>query len=337
VDGIADLRAEQLTGLPQLQIAVNREAAARVGLAPGDVIRAVRIGLVGEEQSEIWLGQRRFDLVVRLRDDRRATFDAIRTLFIDGHDGTRIPLGQLAEITQTFGPAAIRREAGSRRIAVEASVTGRDLGSTAAEVREILATQLKLPPGYFFDLGGRVESQARASEALTLAIGAALFGVFVLLLVALGSAVEAVMILGTVPVAFVGGILALLLAGETWNVSSLVGLIGLFGIAVQNSLVLVTQTRGLVAEGKALPEAVREASIGRVRPKLMTAGTATLGLLPLLVLQLHGTEIERPLAIVMIGGLVTSTLFTLLVLPTFYLQVHGWLERRASRLGPEMA
>jgi cobalt-zinc-cadmium resistance protein CzcA len=337
VDGIADLRAEQLTGLPQLQIAVNREAAARVGLAPGDVIRAVRIGLVGEEQSEIWLGQRRFDLVVRLREDHRTTFDAIRTLFIDGHDGTRIPLGQLANISQTFGPAAIRREAGSRRIAVEASVSGRDLGSTAAEVREILASQLKLPSGYFFDLGGRVESQTRASQALSLAIGAALFGVFVLLLMALGSAVEAVMILGTVPIAFVGGILALLLAGETWNVSSLVGLIGLFGIAVQNSLVLVTQTRGLVAEGRALPDAVREASIGRVRPKLMTAGTATLGLLPLLVLQLHGTEIERPLAIVMIGGLVTSTLFTLLVLPTFYLQVHGWLERRAARVSAESA
>jgi cobalt-zinc-cadmium resistance protein CzcA len=331
VEGIADLRAEQLTGLPQLQISVNREAAARVGLAPGDVIRAVRIGLVGEEQSQIWLGQRRFDLVVRLRDDRRATFDAIRTLFIDGHDGTRIPLGQLADFTQTFAPAAIRREAGSRRIAVEASVSDRDLGSTAEEVREILASRLTLPSGYFFDLGGRVESQARASQALTLAIGAALFGVFVLLLMALGSAVEAVMILGTVPVAFVGGILALLLAGETWNVSSLVGLIGLFGIAIQNSLVLVTQTRGLVGEGRTTPEAVREASIGRVRPKLMTAGTATLGLLPLLVLQFHGTEIERPLAIVMIGGLVTSTVFTLLVLPTFYLQVHGWLERRALR------
>jgi cobalt-zinc-cadmium resistance protein CzcA len=331
VEGLTDLRAEQLTGLPQLQIAVNREATARVGLAPGDVIRAVRIGLVGEEGPQIWIGQRRFDLVLRLRDDRRDTFDAIRTLLIDGHDGTRIPLGQLAEVTQTFGPAAIRREAGTRRIAVEGSVSGRDLGSTASDVRRILNEQLKLPSGYFFDLGGRVESQARASRALTLAIGAALFGVFVLLLVALGSAVEAGMILGTVPIAFVGGILALLIAGETWNVSSLVGLIGLFGIAVQNSLVLVTQTRGLLAEGRSLPQAVREASIGRVRPKLMTAGTATLGLLPMLVLNLHGTEIERPLAVVMIGGLMTSTLFTLLVLPTFYLQVHGWLERRALR------
>jgi cobalt-zinc-cadmium resistance protein CzcA len=293
------------------------------------VIRAVSIGLVGEEESQIWRGQRRFDLVVRLRDDRRDTFNAIRTLLIDGHDGRKIPLGQLAEVTQTFGPAAIRREAGTRRIAVEASVSGRDLGSTAAEVRRVLSDRLRLPAGYFFDLGGRVESQARASQALTLAIAAALFGVFILLLVALGSAVEAAMILGTVPIAFVGGILALLMTRETWNVSSLVGLIGLFGIAVQNSLVLVTQTRGFLAEGRTLRDAVREASIGRVRPKLMTAGTATLGLLPMLVLRLRGTEIERPLAVVMIGGLVTSTLFTLLVLPTFYLHVHGWLERRA--------
>jgi cobalt-zinc-cadmium resistance protein CzcA len=330
VDGIVDLRSEQLIGLPQLQIAVNRDATARVGLAPGDVVRAVRIGLVGEEQSEIWLGQRRFDLVVRLRDDRRDNFDAITRLLIDGHDGRKIPLGQLAEVTQTFGPAAIRREAGMRRIAVEGSVSGRDLGSTAADVRRILSDKLTLPAGYFFDLGGRVESQARASRSLTMAIGASLFGVFVLLLIALGSAVEAGLILGTVPVAVVGGILALLAAGETWNVSSLVGLIGLFGIAVQNSLVLVTQIRGLVAEGHTLPEAVREASIGRVRPKLLTAGTATLGLLPLLALPLDGTEIERPLAVVMTGGLITSTLFTLLVLPSFYLHVHGWLSRRRS-------
>ena len=332
IDGIADVRAEQLTGLPQLQIAVNREATARVGLAPGDVVRAVRTGLVGEEPSQVWVGQRRFDLVVRLRDDRRDSLDAIRSLLIDGHDGRKIPLGQLADITQTFGPAGIKREAGTRRIAVEASVSGRDLGGVARDVRRMLREKLQLPPGYFFDLSGKVESQARATRALTLAILAALFGVFILLLMALGSALEAAMILGTVPIAFVGSVLALLLAGETWNVSSLVGLIGLFGIAVQNSLVLVTQTRGLMAEGRSLSDAVREASIGRVRPKLMTAGTATLGLLPLLVLQLHGTEVERPLAIVMIGGLVTSTLFTLLVLPSFYLRAHSWLESRERRL-----
>lgn len=326
VDGIADLRVEQLTGLPQLRITTDRQAVARVGLTPGEVIRAVRIGMVGEEQSEMWIGQRRFDLVVRLQDHRRSDVNAIRTLLIDGHDGTRIPLSQLATIEETFAPGAIRREAGSRRIAIEANVSGRDLGSTAGEVRRRLEQGLQLPTGYFFDVGGRVESQARATRALLLAVSIAVFAVFVLLYLAVGSAAEALVILATLPDAFVGGILALLIAGETWNVSSLVGLIGLFGIAVQNGLVLVTQTRALCAEGKPFAEALREASIGRVRPKIMTALTAILGLLPLLVLRLHGTEIERPLAVVMIGGLLTSTLFTLLALPTFYMLVHRFMS-----------
>ncbi len=321
IRGVTDLRAEQVTGLPQLRIAVDRAATARVGLSPGDVVRAVRIALVGEEESEIWVGQRRFDLIVRLPDERKNDVNAIGSLLIDSHEGRRIPLSQLASIERVFGPGAIRREAGSRRVAVEASAAGRDLGSVARDIQETLQRDLQLPQGYFFNIGGRVESQARASRALTTAIALALFAVFLLLYLALDSFTEATVILVTIPVAFVGGIAGLLLAGETWNVSSLVGLIGLFGIAVQNSLVLVTQTRGLQAEGRGLFDAVRDASIGRVRPKLMTAATAILGLLPLLVLQLHGTEIERPLAIVMIGGLVTSTLFTLLVLPALYLTV----------------
>jgi len=180
---------------------------------------------------------------------------------------------------------------------VEAGVSGRDLGSTAAEVRERLAAELKLPTGYFLDVGGRVESQERAAKSLVVAIAVALLAVAILLYLALGSLSEALVILATLPDAFVGGILALLIAGETWNVSSLVGLIGLFGIAVQNGLVLVAQTKQLVARGLPFEESLREASIGRVRPKLMTASTAILGLLPLLVLPLHGTEVERPLAV----------------------------------------
>jgi cobalt-zinc-cadmium resistance protein CzcA len=159
----------------------------------------------------------------------------------------------------------------------------------------------------------------------------ALLAVFFLLYLALGGVAESLVILATLPDAFVGGILALLISGGTWNVSSLVGLIGLFGIAVQNGLVLVAQTRGLCAEGRTFGEALREASLGRVRPKLLTAATAILGLLPLLVLPLHGTEIERPLAVVMVGGLVTSTLFTLFALPTFYLFVHELQEKAAAR------
>jgi heavy metal efflux system protein len=271
--------------------------------------------------------------VLKLQDEHRDTPRAISSLLIDGHDGSRIPLGQLATIEQTFGPGTIRREAGSRRIAVEAAVHGRDLGSTAAEVNTKLSRELSLPTGYFFNVGGRVESQERAARSLGIAIAVAVLAVFILLYVALNSAAEAFVILTTLPTASVGGIVALLIARESWNVSSLVGLIGLFGIAVQNGLVLISQTRSLMDEGKPFDDALREACIGRVRPKIMTAATAILGLLPLLVLKLHGTEIERPLAVVMIGGLVTSTLFTLLALPTFYLTVHRVQERLAARLG----
>lgn len=329
VDGVADVRAERLVGLPQLRVDVDRAAAARVGLTPGDVLEAIEIGLAGRVISEIWVGQRRYDLVIRLAEDHRRDAAALAALLVDGHDGTRIPLGKLARIEPAFGLGTIKREAGSRRIAVEASVTGRDLGGAAAEVRAALARELTLPPGYFVDVGGRVETQARAQRALYVAIAIAVLAVFLLLYLALGSAAETFVILLTLPDAFVGGIVALWIAGEPWSVSSLVGLIGLFGIAVQNGLVLVTQTRGLVAEGRDFDAALREACLGRVRPKVLTAATAILGLLPLLVLRLHGTEIERPLAIVMIGGLVTSTLFTLLALPTFYELVHR-IRRRVG-------
>ena len=174
----------------------------------------------------------------------------------------------------------------------------------------------------------------RAQRALYVAVALALLCVFLLLYIALGSLAETVAILGTLPSAFVGGIVALLIARESWSVSSLVGLIGLFVIAVQNGLVLVTQTRALVTCGRSFSDALREACIGRVRPKIMTAATAILGLLPLLVLRLHGTEIERPLAVVMVGGLVTSTVFTLLALPCVYQLVHSlgvrWRARRGS-------
>ena len=327
IEGIADLRVEAVTGLPQLRVAIDRQAVARTGLTPGDVVRLLRIGLVGEEVSEVWVGQKRYDLVVRLTDTARNSVSSIRNLRLEAHDGTRIRIDQVARVEEVLAPGTIRREGGNRRVAVEASVAGRDLGSAAADVRERVASGLRLPPGYFVEVGGRVEQQERASQSLTIAIAAALIAVFALLYLALGSFAETGVILATIPSAFVGGILALLIAGETWNVSSLVGLIGLFGIAVQNSLVLVAQTRELIAEGRPFRDALREASIGRVRPKLMTALTAILGLLPLLVLKMHGTEIERPLAIVMIGGLVTSTLFTLLALPTFYLFVHDLGER----------
>jgi cobalt-zinc-cadmium resistance protein CzcA len=329
IDGIEDLRVEAMTGLPQLRVTLDRHAVARAGLTPGDVVRALRIGLVGEDASEVRVGQRRYDLIVRLADAARNSVAAIRNVRLEAHDGARVPIEQVARVEEVLAPGTIRREDGSRRIAVESSVAGRDLGSVAADVRARLAS-LNLPAGYFVEVGGRVEQQERAAASLALAVAAALIAVFALLYLALGSFAETAAILVTLPSACVGGVAALFLAGETWNVSSLVGLIGLLGIAVQNSLVLVTQTRGLVAEGRPFREAIREASIGRVRPKLMTAATAVLGLLPLLVFDMQGTEIERPLAVVMIGGLVTSTVFTLLALPTFYTFVNDLRTRWAQ-------
>lgn len=330
VEGVEDLRVEAVSGLPQVRVEVDRAAVARTGLAPGDVVRALRIGLVGEEVSEVRIGQRRYAVVVRLADPARGSVAAIRQLRLENHEGISVPIEQIARVEEVLAPGMIRREAGMRRIAVEASIVGRDLSSVAEQVRSRLGAGLTLDSGYFVDVGGRVEQQERAAASFAIAVAASVAAVFLLLYLALGSFAETAVILATLPDAFVGGILALLIAGETWNVSSLVGLIGLFGIAVQNGLVLVTQTRSLVASGMPFAEALREASIGRVRPKLMTAATAMLGLLPLIVLPMHGTEIERPLAIVMVGGLVTSTLFTLLALPVFYQYVEDLRARRMT-------
>ena len=207
-----------------------------------------------------------------------------------------------------------------RRIAVEAQVDGQDLAGTAAAVR--LALQdLPLPAGTFISVGGRVETQARAASVLTMAILVSALLVVILLLIALGSLAETLAVVATLPDALVGGVVALWLSGGSWNVSSAVGMMALLGIAVQNGLVLVTQARELMGTGMDARSAVKEASLGRVRPKIMTALTAILGLLPLVLMDVRGAELERPMAVVMVGGLITSTLFTLLALPAFYLFV----------------
>lgn len=334
IRGVADLRPESLAAIPQIRISIDREACSRLGVEVGDAARAVSVSLVGETVSEAWVGPRRYDVVVRLAEEFRRDLPAIRALRIASEHGTLVPLEQIARVEESSGPVAIQREAVTRRIAVEASVEGRDLASTAAEVQAKLAKELDLPPGYFVALGGKIEGQQRAQRALVIAGGIAALAVLALLYLALDSFAETLVILGTLPDAFVGGILALWLTGGSWNVSSLVGLIGLFGIAVQNGLVLITQTKQLLHRGVPFEEALREASVSRVRPKLLTASTAILGLLPLVVFDFRGSELERPLATVMIGGLVTSTLFTLLALPTFY----EWVHRLFGRAGhPEYA
>lgn len=327
VEGVTDLRVEQASGVPQLQVRIDRLAAARLGLTAGEVAEGVRVALGGEVVSEFWEGQRNYGIQVRQAEPFRTDLAQIAALPLMSANGHLVPLAQVASIDQRSGPSIIRRENVVRRVAVEASVDDRDLGSTVRELQERIASKVQLPSNYYVNFGGQFEQQERAFEALALAIALAIGLVLVLLLMALGSVAEVSVILLTLPDAFVGGILALLLTGETLNVSSAVGFIGLFGIAVQNGLVLIAQTRALIQEGLSFDDALQQASIGRVRPKLMTASCAMLGLLPLVLLPGQGGELERPLAIVMIGGLVTSTLFTLLALPTFYSLIHSLQAR----------
>lgn len=337
VAGLTDVRGKTGSRAPQLHARMNPQGALRYGVRPGEVAELVRVALAGEKVGEIWRGQRHHDLVVRLREEARDSPAEIESLYVDVPGGGHVMLREVADVTESYGVATLRREKLSRRVLVEARVQGGDLGGAAKALGRALFAELKLPSGYYFEVGGRVEAKERAERSLLVSIVVAFGLVMLLLYLALGRFSEVLVILLTLPDAFVGGIVALWLAGESWNVSSLVGLIGLFGIAVQNGLVLIAQTKELVRRGMEFEAALREASLGRVRPKLLTAGTAIAGLLPILLSSGGGTELERPLAIVMIGGLITSTLFTLLALPTFYELIHRIEASRRDKRSKEKA
>ncbi len=319
--GVADVKMGEASGIPQLQIEIDRQAAARHGVSVGRISEIVRLAIGGEELTQVWRNQRSYGVFVRFPDEMRSDPASIENIQVDTPSGASIPLSQLARITLTQGPNVIWREAMNRRVSVDASIQGRDLTGVVADIRKGLE-KIDLPKDYFVVFGGQYQNQQRAMRSLVLATLIALFVVYMLLFAALRSASDAFVILATLPDAFVGGILALLITGESLNVSSGVGFVALFGIAVQNGLVLLTQTRDLESQGVPKEEAVRQASIARLRPKLMTALCAALGVVPILASSGVGAEIEKPLAIVLVGGLVTSTLFTLLVLPTVYVLVE---------------
>ena len=319
--GVADVKMDQASGIPQLQVEIDRQAAARHGVSVGEVSEIVRLAVGGEELTQVWKDQRSYGVFVRFPDEVRGDPEAVANLMVDTPSGAQVPLSQVAKVTLSEGPNVIWREAMNRRFSIDASIQGRDLGGVVTDIKKAMRG-IELPPDYFVVFGGQFENQQRAMKSLALATGVALVVVFMLLFVALRSASQAGIILATVPSAFVGGVASLLLTGESLNVSSAVGFIALFGIAVQNSLVLLTQTSDFIAEGSTREQAIRLASVQRLRPKLMTASCAALGLLPILLSGGVGAEIEKPLAIVMVGGLVTSTLFTLLVLPAVYLAME---------------
>jgi cobalt-zinc-cadmium resistance protein CzcA len=315
IDGVETVTLDTGAPLPSWQIVPDEAALRRLDVPRQALIETASAALQGIPLSPSFDGPQKIERVVRFPSDGRTTVETLKRLPIVVEEGKIVELGQVAAIEERPTPSMIRRKNGQRRIGFNVRTTG-DLGGTAKRIEAALAG-LELPAGTSVGIAGKVEEARETARRLTVATAIALALVVVLLYLALGRWREVAVVLGTLPIALAGGLVALHLVGESWNASSIVGVIGLFGVAVQNSLVLITQTKELLARGLPFVEALREAAIGRVRPKLMTAGAAILGLAPML-LGFGGSELERPLAVVMVGGLVTSTLFTLLVLPSVY-------------------
>ena len=323
VRGAEDVKVEATSGLPQLQIIPDRAAISRYGINVADVNELVESIVAGKDAGLVYEGEQRFNLVVRLADETSRDIETIKSLLVPAPNGARVPLAQLADIQLVEGPAQISREDTRRRIGVELNVRGRDIGSFVAEAQEKIAQQVKLPPGYYVTWGGTFENLERASARLLIVVPLALFLIFVLLFTTFGSVKQALLIYTGIPFAIVGGIFALALRGMPFSISAGVGFIALFGVAVLNGVVMVSYINKLREEGKSVVDAVREGAETRLRPVLMTALVASLGFIPMAIATSAGAEVQRPLATVVIGGLITSTLLTLLILPTLY----GWFER----------
>jgi heavy metal efflux system protein len=318
VRGAADVAAERLSGQPQVQIAIDRAAIGRYGLSISDVETVIETALGGAVATQILEGEKTFDLVVRVDPGAVSDQESIRAIPILGPNGEKLTLGSVADVRLAPGSARVYREENSRTIAVKLSVRGRDLGSLVAEGQQKVDAGVKMPIGYHLEWTGAFENQQRALKRLMVVLPITLAAIFFLLFAAFDSPRLATLILLNVPFAAVGGLFALPLAGLTLSVSALVGFIALFGVSVQNGVLLVERIRDLRRAGRTLFDAVTEGALTRFRPVLMTATMAAFGLLPAALSHAVGAETQRPFAVVIIGGLVTATLLTLFVLPVLY-------------------
>ncbi|BFU92464.1 MAG: Cation efflux system protein CzcA [Nitrospira sp.] len=324
VRGISDLRVEQVSGLYYLRIDIDRAKIARHGINVAEITEVIEAVGGGIAAGEVFEGQWRFPIVVRFPDDRRTDVETIAALWVTAPDGSRIPLRELADIRIVEGPAQISREHASRRIVIEANVVGRDLVGAVEEAQTGVARLVQLPPGYYVTWGGQFENQQQAMARLAVVVPLVIGLIFLLLYLTFGNLRHAALILLAIPFAMVGGLLALLLSGLYLSVPASVGFIALFGVAVLNGVVKISYITQLREQGMPLDEAVLTGMVLRLRPVLMTATVAALGLTPLLFASGPGSEVQRPLATVVIGGLISSTALTLLVLPVLY----RWMEQR---------
>ena len=329
VPGASDVTIDQEPPLPQIQVKVDREAAARFGINVADIASIIESGIGGKAVSTVFLGERRYDIAVRFDESVRGSPDQISSLTVTLPSGARIPLSQVAQIGTASGESSITREMNRRHLTVRLNLRGRDLSSFLSEAQEKIANQVKYDPTkYQIEWGGQFENQQRAQRRLAFIIPGVLALIFVLLYSAFGTLRHAALILTIVPVALLGGLIALYLRGMTINVSSAVGFIALFGVAVQNGVIMVANLNHHRDAGEDLVDAIVQGAKERLRPVLMTATVAALGLLPAALARGVGSDVQRPLATVIVGGLITATLLTLLVLPSIYLL----LERRAPQV-----
>ncbi len=328
IPGTADLQVEVLSGAAQIQIDIDREAAARYGINVSDVRETVETAVGGREATEILDGPMRFGVLVRFPEESRRDRAALENLLLTAPGGERVPLSKVAHVSVVRGPEAINHEGGRRRLVVQTNVRGRDLVGFVTEARRTLESKLQLPPGYEVTWGGQFENQQRAMRRFMIVIPVSITIIFLLLFMTFGKTRQAFLVLLNVPFALVGGIAALWLRGLNMNLSASVGFVALFGVAVLNGVVLITAINRQREEGAALRDAILGAAGTRLKPVMMTALVAALGFIPMALSHGAGAEIARPLASVVIGGVTTSTLLTLIVLPTLYEIVEAWAAKR---------
>jgi cobalt-zinc-cadmium resistance protein CzcA len=328
VPGSADVQVETLGGAAEMRIELDRAEMARYGLRVEDVRQLIETTVGGATATEVIDGRRRFDVVVRLPEEKRRDNAVIRSLLVPTPNGERVTLAQITTMKTAEGPEVINREDAQRRIVIQSNVRGRDIGGFVAEAQALIEKELKLPVGYYLAWGGEFENQQRAMRRLYLVVPLAILLIFLLLYSTFHSLPQALLILVNVPFALVGGVAALWLRDLNLSLSAAVGFIALFGVAVLNGVVMVSYINGLREAGIDLREAVLDGASVRLRPVLMTALVASLGFIPMALSTAPGAEVQRPLATVVIGGLITSTLLTLFVLPTLY----QWIERKSNKI-----
>jgi cobalt-zinc-cadmium resistance protein CzcA len=318
VRGAADAQIQLTSGVPDLTIRIDRGALARYGLNVSDVEQAVEAGASGAVISQLIDGQKRYDVAMRLPASYRANPQAMQDIVLRAPGGAQVKLDQVAQVRVVRAAVEIDREEGQRRMVVMSNVRGRDLGSFVKEVQSNISRQVKLPPGYSVEYGGQFENQERATKRLMVIIPIVIFLIYILLYLTFKSFKQALLVIGNIPFALVGGIAALWLRGMNLNLSASVGFIALFGVAMLNGVVLVSSINQMREAGQTTYDAVLAGARRRLRPVLMTACVASFGFIPMALSTSTGAEVQRPLASVVIGGLFTSTLLTLLLLPVLY-------------------